>query len=178
MHAFSFLKLSIVHQRRRKPLTSTSRSFTSTVAFWSISIKVKWFHGLKDKYLNCATHATLIRCNSLTIVHDVTWDSRHVQRHCECFCECDHDGILWTERLNLIHTKTPSFWCVSTCATNPWLSHEHLPESHSTTISCFTVLCKKNMIHICFLSPISHFFHFFPLHTSVIRNGSCEAQKT
>ena len=54
-------------------------------AFWSISTKVEWFHGLKDKHLNCVTHATFIRCNSLTMVHDVTWDSRHVQRHHECF---------------------------------------------------------------------------------------------
>ena len=35
--------------------------------------------------INCATLATLIRCNSLTMVHDVTWDSKHVQSHLECF---------------------------------------------------------------------------------------------
>ena len=40
-------------------------------AFWSISTKVELFYGLKDKHLNCATHATLIRCSSLTTVHDV-----------------------------------------------------------------------------------------------------------
>ena len=78
---------------------------------------------------------------------------------------------------NLIHTKTPSFWCVSPCATNPCSSHEHLPEVHSTTISYFTVLSKKNMNHICFLSPVSHFFHSFPLHTSIINNGSCEERQ-
>ena len=92
-------------------------------------------------------------------------------------CECDHDGMLWTELLKLMHTKTPSFWCVSPCATNPCSSHEHLPEVHSTTISCFTVLSKKNMICICFLSPVSHFFLSFPLYTS-INNGSCEEQQT
>ena len=130
-------------------------------AFWSISTEVEWFCGLKDKHLNCATLATFIRCNSLTMAYDVTWDRRHVQRHLSDLCECDHDGVLWTERLNLIHTKTPSFWCISPCATNPCSSNEHLPDSHSATISCFTVLCKKNMIHICFLSPISHFFTLF-----------------
>ena len=65
-------------------------------------------------------------------------------------CECDHDGILWTEMLKLIRTKALSFWCICACATNPWLSYERFPESRSTTISCFTVLPKKSMIHICF----------------------------
>ena len=54
-------------------------------AFWSISTKVEWFRGLKYKRLNCATHKTLIRCNSLTMVHNVIWDRRYVQRHHECF---------------------------------------------------------------------------------------------
>ena len=40
-------------------------------AFWSISTKVELFYGLKDKHINCATHATLIRCSSLTTVHDL-----------------------------------------------------------------------------------------------------------
>ena len=79
-------------------------------------------------------------------------------------CECDHDGMLWTELLKLMHTKAPSFWCVSTCATNPWLSYERFPESHSTTISCFTVLSKKNMICICFLSPVSFLSLFSSSH--------------